>query len=53
MSKQEISKKEYKEIIDEILTCKKSLEGYLGEYGLNAVDRLIIARIKLENSTIK
>jgi len=53
LSKKGVSAKEYRAIIDEILSCKKTLEGYLGEYGLNAIDRLILARIKLENSTIK
>jgi len=50
---QEISKKDYQEIIDEIISCTHSLEKQIGEYPTNAIIRLIDAQIKLANSTIK
>jgi hypothetical protein len=51
--KQKISKKEYKEVIDEVLRCQKVLEKDLGKYTTNAITRLVMARIKLEHSTIQ
>ena len=52
-TKKEISKEEYKAIIDEILFCSESLKNEISEYAANAINRLVMARINLENSTIK
>jgi len=51
--KEEISKEEYKKLIDEVVLCRISLEKEFGEYVTNSIDRLITARTKLDNSTIK
>lgn len=53
MNKTEISKKEYQEIIDEILLCQKAIEKQLGVYVSNSIARLIEARIKLAHSSTK
>jgi hypothetical protein len=52
-TKKEVTKEEYKALIDEILLCRESLKNGLDKFEVNAIDRLIIARINLENSTIK
>jgi hypothetical protein len=52
-TKKEISKEEMKAIIDEILHCSDALKKQFGEYPTNAINRLIVARIKLNISTIK
>ena len=49
--KKEISKEEYRAIIDEIIQCTTSLEAQIGEYTTNAITRLIDARIHLNSST--
>ena len=51
--KKEISKEEYKAIIDEIIQCTTSLKAQIGEHTTNAITRLIDARIDLHSSTIK
>ena len=51
--KEQVSKEEMKAIIEEILHCSESLKKQLGEYPTNAINRLIEARIKLNNSTLK
>ena len=53
MKKQEISKEEYKQVIYEIVAMRESLTVIFGIYTTNAFDRLIMARIKLEQSTIR
>ena len=52
IEKNRISKKEYKEIIDEILLCQKALEKRFDVYISNTITRLIEARIKLALSTV-
>ena len=51
--KKEITRKEYQEIIDEIIGCSNSLKTQLGEYPTNSINRLIEARIKLNNVKVK
>lgn len=53
MEKQEISKQEYGETIDEILHCRELLTKTFDKYTTNTIDRLIVARIKIEFSTVK
>lgn len=52
MEKKKISKREYAELIDEILQCQAALEKRFDKYTVNAVVRLIDARIKLASSTV-
>lgn len=52
MPKKVVSKEEYKQTVDEILRCHEAITKAFDEYTANAIDRLIIARIKLETITI-
>ncbi len=53
MKKQEISEEEYKQVIDEILAMRGVLLKTFDIYTTNTIDRLIMARIKLGQSTIR
>lgn len=50
--KNKISKKEYREIIDEILGCEKAIKQHFNVYAANSISRLVMARVKLETSEI-
>ena len=53
IQKNQISKKRYGELIDEILLCQKALEKRFDVYVANTVSRLIEARIELALSTVE
>ncbi len=53
MEKQKLSRKEYGTLIDEVLHCQIALAKYHDSYFVNALARLIDARIKLACSTVE
>lgn len=53
MTKREVTKEEYRATIDEILQCRNVVAKAFDPYTANAIDRLIMARIKIEQITIK
>lgn len=48
MAKIKVTKEQYKQVVDEILGCREAITKAFDPYTCNAIDRLIIARIKIE-----
>ncbi len=52
IEKRKVSKDEYRQVIDEILGCQNVLTKTFDQHTANVIDRLIIARIQLNQSEI-